>query len=288
MIPFSVLQNNNTVICDYLFEYDQSSNTCVCKIGYYINGTVCVHIFSELTQIEADMQLLDSKIQLQIFDSQCELTSILYILETEIQYNISSLSDLVFGSYIDLKQLIISQNETLYDNLNAFQTIVQQQFQLVSDQNLMTQTIIISIKSDISNDFQGIKTFMNINKQIIQNNFTQINSQITNLNAKMKMNFDQVTEDIQNANMNIENNFTLINQNIDTVNDKINAVATQIGLVQQQIYNLSVSLSQKTSDQNRCLMIAAWYGSYFAKDGQYSLDYIYYMNYYGCQLLKWW
>ncbi|CAL6113949.1 Hypothetical_protein [Hexamita inflata] len=51
MVQFSVLLSNNTVICDHPFEYDTFANTCVCKYGFYLNISVCVHVISEFSEI---------------------------------------------------------------------------------------------------------------------------------------------------------------------------------------------------------------------------------------------
>ncbi|CAL6103280.1 Hypothetical_protein [Hexamita inflata] len=243
-------------------------------------------------------QLLDSKFETEIFNSQIEMKSLFYNLETEIQSNISNLSDFAFESHTDLKQLIISTNVTLQDNLKALQTDIMQQLQQVTDQNQITQAIITDFKSDILNNLSAIATYMNNNQLSMKNNFSFTNSQITNLNTTMQTNFNQVIADVQNTNMNIKNNFTQTNQKIDTVNAQINAVVTnnqfqtQIDLLKQQIQNISVSVSisqSMTSDQYRCLMIAAWYGSYTARDNYFNSEqYLIYLTDSGCPLLKWW
>ncbi|CAL6048809.1 Hypothetical_protein [Hexamita inflata] len=224
------------------------------------------------------------------------MKSLFYNLEIEIQSNISTLSNFAFESHTDLKQLIKSTNLTLQDNLKVLQADIMQQLQQVSDQNLITQAIITNFKNDTVNNLSAISTLMNNNQLNMKNNFSFTISQITNLNTTMQTNFNQVMADAQNINMNIKNNFTQTNQKIDTVNAQINAVVTnnqfqtQIDLLKQQIQNISVSFSQSmTSDQYRCLMIAAWYGSYTARDNYFNKDqYLIFLSDSGCQLQKWW
>ncbi|CAL5994184.1 Growth_factor receptor cysteine-rich domain superfamily [Hexamita inflata] len=296
MIQFSVLLSNNTVICDHPFEFDQFSNTCVCKNGYYLNDTVCVNIISKVSLIITDMQLYDSKLQTEIYNTQIALKSLFNNLETEIQHNISNLFDIAVVSYTDLKQLIISTNNSLQENLNVLQSNVQLQFKLISDQNLISQAMITSFKSDTQNNFSAILTLLDNNQLNIKNNFTQTNFLITNLNTSMKSNFDLVITDVQNINLNIKNNFTQTNQKIDTVNAQIGAVVTnsnfqtQIDLLKEQIQNISVSISQSmTSNQYRCLIMAAYIGSFDARDNYAShQQYLFDMTYYGCPFQQWW
>ncbi|CAL5978854.1 Hypothetical_protein [Hexamita inflata] len=290
IVSFSTLLSNNTVICEYPFEYDSVSNSCVCSYGYYLNVTVCVHIISQLSLITTNMLLYDSNIQLQIINSQIELNSTIYNFELEIQANISNLSELVLGSYADLKQNIITTNELITD--------ITQQFRFVLDQNIATQTTIDSLKSEISSNFSVITTLMNKYQQDVNNNLTVTTSKIINLNTVMQASFDQVITDVKNTNMNINNNFSQTNQNINSINAKMNAVVTnsmfqtQIDQLKQQIQNISVSISNSiTSNQFQCLMMAAWEGTYFSmkeptNDG--IIEYINYMAQYNCQVKKWW
>ncbi|CAL5978734.1 Hypothetical_protein [Hexamita inflata] len=293
IMQFSVLLSNNTIVCDHPFEFDNYSETCVCMFGYYLNITNCIHVVSEFSEITANVELLDSKLQAQIITSQTEMISLIKNLEVEIQTTISNLSDLVQGSYTNLELDIINVNKTLHEKFNDFKTDITHQFKLSSDQNTMTQSFINNFRSEtsdelttikviindnqqnIKNNFSNLKqqtsdnfsvlnTIMNSNQLNIKNNFTLISSQINNLNTTMKANFDLVITDVYNSNMNIKNNFTQTNQKIDSVNTQINAVVTnsyfqtQIDLLKQQINNISVSISQSmTSDQYRCLLIAS-------------------------------
>ncbi|CAL6028293.1 Hypothetical_protein [Hexamita inflata] len=254
IMQFSVLLSNNTVVCEHPFEFDKFSETCVCMFGYYLNITNCVHVVSELSEITANMQLLDSKLQAQILTSQIEMKSLIFNLEVEIQTNISNLSDLVQGSYTNLDLDILNVNQTIHELFNDLKTDVTQQFKLSSDQNIMTYSIINNFRSETSNELTTIKAIINDNQQNINNNFID-------LKQKTSDNFSAINTIMNNNQLNIKNNFTQTNQKIDFVNTQINAVVTnsyfqtQIDLLKQQIQNISVSISQSmTSDQYRCLL----------------------------------
>ncbi|CAL5981797.1 Hypothetical_protein [Hexamita inflata] len=193
----------------------------------------------------------------------------------------------MLGYHTELKQLIQSTNGSIHENITVLQKNMIQQFQLVSEQNLMSQAIITSFKSETTNNFSSISTQIYNNQLNIMNNFTYINSHIKDLNASMKLNYDQVTF---NTNANIKNNFTQTNQKIDLINTQIDALVTnnqfqtQINLLKQQIQNISVSISQSmTGDQYRCIMIGA------AVSGSFNWnDYVFYMTKFGCEVKVWW
>ncbi|CAL6006404.1 Growth_factor receptor cysteine-rich domain superfamily [Hexamita inflata] len=266
LLFLSTLLSNNTVICDHPFEYDYYSNTCVCKFGYYLNDTVCVHVISEFSQIVESVSLLDLKLEVAIQNTQIYMES----LQLELQSNIQNISNLVHNSYMNLKLDMTNINQTLNENLNDLQTNMTQQFKLSSDSNAITQVILNDFKSDTQNNFLLTKTLINDNQLNTKNNFTQTNSQISNLSAAIQNNFSQIITEVYNTNMNIKNNFTQTNQKIDSVNTQINAVVTnsyfqtQIDLLKQQISNISVSSNQSsTSSEYRCQMEAARISFYY-------------------------
>ncbi|CAL6081831.1 Hypothetical_protein [Hexamita inflata] len=165
----------------------------------------------------------------------------------------------MLGSYTDLKQLIINTNGTLYDNLNDFQTDIQQQFLLVSNQNVMTQAIITSFKIDTTNNLSAITTLINNNQLSVKDNFFQTNSQITSVNTTIITNINQVITDLQSTNINIINNFTHTNAKINSLVTN-NQFQTQIDLLKQQIQNISISVGQSmTSAQYRCILLASYF-----------------------------
>ncbi|CAL5998299.1 Hypothetical_protein [Hexamita inflata] len=243
IIQFSVILNNNTVACDHPFEFDNFSEICVCRFGYYLNITNCVNIVSELSKITANMQLLDSKLQAQIITSQVEMKSLIYNLEVEIQTTIQNLTDLVLGSYTKLELDILNVNETLHEKFNDHKTDVTHQFKLITDQNSMTQSIINTFRSETSDEFTIINALINDNQLKIKNNFSDMKQQTSD-------NFLALNTLMDNNQLSIKNNFTQTNQKIDSVNTQINAVVTntyfqtQIDFLKQQIQNISVSLGQ--------------------------------------------
>ncbi|CAL6030837.1 DUF1640_domain-containing protein [Hexamita inflata] len=217
-------------------------------VGYHLNGSVCVNVISEFSEILLNISALDVKLHTEIQQTDLELKTIFYNLEKEIQTNISNLSQFVFETYSDLKEDINTTNLTLHDTLKDLSTNVDLKFKLSSDQNIMTQSIINGFKTETSVNFSVVNTKLgNLNSLIIDNhlnetkNFTQVLAQISDLKTTMITNFDQV----DTALVGLKTDIASTNISVNTLNTNINTKFVALNsLINDNQLNLKNNFTQ--------------------------------------------
>ncbi|CAL6017798.1 Growth_factor receptor cysteine-rich domain superfamily [Hexamita inflata] len=247
-IQFATTLENYTQICADPFNFDSLNNICVCQYGYYLNGSVCVNVINEFSEILLNISALDVKLHTEIQQTDFELKTIFYNLEKEILTNISNLSQFVFETYSDLKQDINTTNTTLHDTLNDLNTNMDLKFKLSSDQNIMTQSIINGFKTETLANFSVVNTKLgNLNSLITDNhlnvtkNFTQVLAQISDLKTTMITNFAQV----DTALVGLKADVATTNTSVNTLNSNINAkFVTLNSLINDNQLNLKNNFTQ--------------------------------------------
>ncbi|CAL6003242.1 Hypothetical_protein [Hexamita inflata] len=125
----------------------------------------------------------------------------------EIQSNLSNLSTLVFETYSDLKEDILTTNLTLHNDISLLNNQIVQKFQQSYDLNQQTQSIIHGYQNETTNKLQmmnnklnNLTSIINDNQANILNNFTKTFAQITDLKTMIETNFDQVDSSITSIN----------------------------------------------------------------------------------------
>ncbi|CAL6092114.1 Growth_factor receptor cysteine-rich domain superfamily [Hexamita inflata] len=247
-IQFATTLENFTQICADPFYFDSLNNICVCQYGYYLNGSVCVNVINEFSEILLNISALDVKLHTEIQQTDLELKTIFYNLEKEIQTNISNLSQFVFETYSDLKQDINTTNTTLHDTFEVLNTNMDLKFKLSSDQNIMTQSIINGFKTETSANFSVVNTKLgNLNSLITENNlnvtknFTQVLTQISDLKSTIITNFDQV----DTALVGLKADVTGTNSSVNTLNSNINTKFVALNsLINDNYLNLKNNFTQ--------------------------------------------
>ncbi|CAL5985440.1 Growth_factor receptor cysteine-rich domain superfamily [Hexamita inflata] len=217
IIQFATTLDNFTQICNEPFIFDSFNNICLCQYGYYLNGTICVNVINEFSEIVQNMSSIYLKLQTEIQQTDIVLKSIFYDLEKEILTNISNLSKLVSETHLDLKLDINTINQTLYNTLMDIQTDIDFNFKFNSDQNVITQAIIKQFYIETSNNFSVVNTKLgSVSTLMIDNNLN-----ITNQYIQTQI---QIS-DLQNE---ISNNFSQVEQSIDGLITKITSLSAKI------------------------------------------------------------
>ncbi|CAL5973677.1 Growth_factor receptor cysteine-rich domain superfamily [Hexamita inflata] len=261
-IQFATTLDNFTQICENPFTFDSINDVCVCQYGYYLNGSVCVNVINEFSEIILNISALEVKLRAEIIQTDVELKQIFYNLEKEIQSNISNLSEFVFETYSDLKQDINTTNATLHDTLKDLNTDIDIKFQLSFDQNTMTQLIINGFKTESSTNFSVLNTKLeNLNSLISDNhlnvttNFTQTQKQLSDIKTTMIINFDEIDTTLLTLKTSIAS--TAKESSISSLQTLVGTRATQSYLT--DVYNaITAQISSLKTMTNPC---AAWPGT---------------------------
>ncbi|CAL6035049.1 Hypothetical_protein [Hexamita inflata] len=253
-IKFSILLSNNTVICDFPFAYDQQSDSCICKYGYYLNISVCVNVIDYFSQIVINMSLVDKKLHGEIQSSSIELKSLFYNLEMEIQSNISNLSQLVFETYTDVKNDIQTTNFTLHSDITYIQNQMYLKFQQASEQNQQTQSIMNGFQNENQNKLNNLSSLINNVQADISNQFVTTQNQITDLKSYVGTNFDQVDTSISAINSQNQQIVTQLNSIQGLINEnekysKNNFTQTQALITDLKSY-VGTQITQSVANTN--------------------------------------
>ncbi|CAL6081090.1 Hypothetical_protein [Hexamita inflata] len=221
IIQFATTLDNFTQICSDPFIFDSFNNICVCQYGYYLNGSICVNVINEFSEIMLNISSIYVKLHTEIQQTDLELKSIFYDFEQNIQTNISNLSKLVSETHLDLKLDINTTNQTLHNTMKDLQTDVDFKLKFNSDQNVITQAIIKQFYIETSNNFSAVSTKLgSVSTLIIDNNlnitnyFMKTQTQISDLQNEIGSNFSQVGQAIDGLIIKI----TSLSDKIDKLN----------------------------------------------------------------------
>ncbi|CAL5983933.1 Growth_factor receptor cysteine-rich domain superfamily [Hexamita inflata] len=214
-IKFSILLANNTVICDHPFEYDDQSNICICKNGYYLNITICVNIINQFSHIMTNITSLELKLQSQYPNIELLFQK----LEHEISNNITDLKT-VMGTNFD-------QVDTALAGLKL---------DVVS-----ANTSVNTLNSTMNIKFANMTSLINDNQLNIKNNFTQALTQIADLKTVMGTNFDQVDTALAGLKLDVVSANTSVNTLNSTMNIKF---ANMTSLINDNQLNIKNNFTQ--------------------------------------------
>ncbi|CAL6082265.1 Hypothetical_protein [Hexamita inflata] len=215
VIQFATTLDNDTQICVDPFTFDQLENICVCKYGFYLNGSICVNIINEFSEIIVNISNLNTILHAEIQNTDIQLRSIFYNLEQEIMTNISNLSQLVFETYSELKLDIKSVNYSLEYQFENIITDLNSNFNLITNQNGITQAIINGFKNETFNNFQ-----------VVSSKFSNLNVLINDNQLNVKNNFTQTQVYINDLKNTIDIRFSTIESSVNIINTKLNDLKT--------------------------------------------------------------
>ncbi|CAL6102276.1 Hypothetical_protein [Hexamita inflata] len=243
---------NYTQQCLEHFVFDFFSNLCLCGNGFYLNGSSCVNVSTEFSQIIVNMQLIDDKLHNEIQGSNLEFKSLFYNLETDIQSNITNLYNLVTETYINLKEDIRTQNVSIHNDLMDLKINMDSKFQLNIDQNTETQLKISDLSTYISNIIKSLNNnlsqIINENQVQIKNNFTVADQKLENVILNMNYllavslsNFTKISNQISGLDSMNQSFITVLDtcSKENTLNNQADMIKTQIDQLSDKIDHIS-------------------------------------------------
>ncbi|CAL6095266.1 Hypothetical_protein [Hexamita inflata] len=244
---------NYTQQCLEHFVFNSFSNLCLCGNGFYLNGSSCVNLSTEFSQIIANVQLIDDKLHNEIQGSNLELKSLFYNLESDIQSNITNLYNLVTETYINLKEDIRTQNVSIHNDLMDLKINMDSKFQLNIDQNTETQLKISDLSTQLSNIIKSLSNnlsqIINENQVQIKNNFTEADQKLDNIKLNMNYllavslsNFTKISNQISGLDSIMNQSFITVLDTCskeNTLNNQADMIKIQINLLSDKIDHIS-------------------------------------------------
>ncbi|CAL6096527.1 Hypothetical_protein [Hexamita inflata] len=174
-LQFSILLQNETVICEYPFVFNAVLSTCECDFGFFLNMTYCVNVTMQFSMIQKNATILEIALQNEIQKTQIELKTAFIGLEQLIMFNITALTQNMNDNDKILNLNIQAMNDTIHKNLNDLRA--QNANQISSLTGLIENKHILTVNT--------LKTKMDENQLNIKNNFSAIaNSMATQTYVK--------------------------------------------------------------------------------------------------------
>ncbi|CAL6015368.1 Hypothetical_protein [Hexamita inflata] len=259
---FGYTNINNTKSCVAPFEFN--SLQCVCSDGFLLNGTKCINIIQQLTNLDSyvfnNVSQLNQDLQNNISALNTQLLSKLSQLDGYLAANVTQLNSTVNSVNNSLFTLISSVNSSMLSityqlNLTAQSlrsdltttnsSILQKIQQINTEQQAMNATInailaqLTQQKSDytqINNSLNSFKIQQQTVDQTQNNALNNHQSQITNLNSQLSTNFNTLSGSISQLRTDMNN----IN------NQQNNAMSSSSSYLQNQINALGGKIQSST------------------------------------------
>ncbi|CAL6029047.1 Growth_factor receptor cysteine-rich domain superfamily [Hexamita inflata] len=226
-LVYSIHDTNGTLSCYDPFIFD--NNQCVCKVGFFINGSICVNIIQNLTAL--DVKLIENVLLLHQ-----ELNGNVSLLSNRMQSNFVTLDSYISQNVSTLNTFIIYTNQSLYstikgvnDSMKQITQQISQTAQVIRDDLTQTNQTMLFKTSQLYNDQQSMNSTIN-----------NIINMLNNLNGSLQQQINSIKTDISAVNTSL-NSFKQSQNQID---------ATQTTALQgqaQQISQLNTQLSQQYS-----------------------------------------
>ncbi|CAL5988924.1 Hypothetical_protein [Hexamita inflata] len=228
---------NNTKYCVKPFIFNDYE--CICSPGYLLNGTICIHLLSTLTNIDQ-----------QIFDN-------ISTVEHNLNNNISNISNKLEDTKDYLYNYFTSEIMIVSDQLRVDLLFVNSTFNSqIQSVTTSLQTINNSLQSQINSNLASLSSLTSqftsfktdaINNHSFQN--TQIQNLLTTTNTQ-KIVSDQLRTDLTQSTNSLQTQINSLNSNIQGTNNQVSTISynlaqTQslVNLLQNQINSVQISAS---------------------------------------------